>query len=224
MLFTMSGFCQSEAVPQKQFNKEHIEELRDSGDFDYIEAKPAQTSLLQRIWNYIIGLINGVFNAATGTPVGRVLLYIALFVLLLAAIIKLFNVDVKDVFYKSSDKSSLAFDLEEHIENLDIEKMLSEALAERHYRLAVRLVYLKALKALSEAHLVEWEDGKTNHEYLIELKEQSLRSEFSQLSYFFDYAWYGDFEVNEKTYQEANAHALNVLDKTRINPQISPDA
>lgn len=211
-------------MPQKQFNKERIEELRDSGDFDYVEAKPAQTSLLQRIWNYIIGLINRVFSAATGTPVGRVLLYIALFVLLLVAIIKLFNVDVKDVFYKSSDKGSLAFDLEEHIENLDIEKMLSEALAEGHYRLAVRLVYLKALKALSEAQLVEWEDGKTNHEYLIELKEQSLRSEFSQLSYFFDYAWYGDFEVNEKTYQEANAHALNVLDKTRINAQIRPDA
>ena len=200
----------------KQFDKQRIEELKQSGDFDYVEAKPANTSLLQRFLRFLNNLITRFFTAATDTALGRVLLYIALFILLMVALIKIFSLNVNDVFYGASDKGELSFEImDEDIDTLDLEALLQKALKKNDYRLAVRVVYLKALRTLNEAQLVVWESGKTNHDYLLELKSEKLKKPFSTLCYYFDYAWYGEFEVNEEAYQKAVAQASFI--KTNVH-------
>ena len=189
----------------KQFDKQRIEELKQSGDFDYVEAKPANTSLLQRFLRFLNNLITRFFTAATDTALGRVLLYIALFILLMVALIKIFSLNVNDVFYGASDKGELSFEImDEDIDTLDLEALLQKALKKNDYRLAVRVVYLKALRTL-----------KTNHDYLLELKSEKLKKPFSTLCYYFDYAWYGEFEVNEEAYQKAVAQASFI--KTNVH-------
>jgi hypothetical protein len=49
-----------------------------------------------------------------------------------------------------------------------------------------------------------WEQGKTNHEYVNELRVPELKEPFSQLSYYFDYAWYGNFDVNRDLFERVN--------------------
>lgn len=200
----------------KQFDKEKIEQLIESGDFEYVEAKPKTTSLLQRFLRFLSNLINRFFAAATGTPLGRVLLYIALFILLMVALVKIFSLNVNDVFRGSTDKRSLGFEmLDEDIEKLDLEALLKSALDKADYRLAVRVVYLKALRSLNEAQLVTWESGKTNHDYLLELRSEQFRKPFDSLCYYFDYAWYGEFDVNEDTYAKAKAQAALIQENVQ---------
>lgn len=208
----------------REYNEEKLKELIDSGDFDYVEAPVETPSFLRRMWNYFTSFINSIFQAATSTPMGKVLLYICGFFLLMVAIVKLFGINTRDVFYSSSDKgkSEMGF-LEENIHEIDFDKLLKDALEKGDYRLAIRLTYLKTLKLMSDRLLVNWEPGKTNYEYLYELRQQELREPFRNLSYHFDYAWYGDFEVNKQIYDltraqaaliEANAKSLTKRSET----------
>lgn len=192
----------------REFNESRIQELKESGDFDYVESRDEPPSLLQRIMSFINNFIRQVFMVATGTPMGRLLLYVALFILLLVAIIKIFSINIKDVLYGSSDKGKTDFEfLEENLHELDLDKLLTEALAKEDFRLAIRLEYLKALRALSEAQIIDWEQGKTNYEYLYQLETESLKQPFKDLCYYFDYAWYGDFEIEKPIYDKAKAKA-----------------
>jgi hypothetical protein len=53
---------------------------------------------------------------------------------------------------------------------------------------------------LSDKHLIHWQAGKTNHDYVEELKPGELRTGLGELSFYFDYAWYGNFAINEQTF------------------------
>jgi len=197
----------------REFDQSRIDQLKDSGDFDYVERQEETPSLLQRIMNFIQKFIGSIFQAATGTPIGRILLYVALFILLLVAIIKIFSIDIKDVFYGSADKGKTSFEyMEENIHELNFDQLLNDALASKDYRLAIRVEYLKTLKALSEVQIIDWEQGRTNYEYLYQLNDKKLKQPFKDLCYYFDYAWYGDFEVEQSIYEKAHAKAKTLAD------------
>ena len=63
------------------------------------------------------------------------------------------------------------------------------------YRLAIRLHYLKSLRLLDTLGKIIWRSGKTNHDYLLEIKDTELKEEFDNLSYIYEYSWYGQFEI-----------------------------
>lgn len=209
----------------REYDTDKLDELKESGDFDYVEEKAEVPSFLRRVWNYITGLLESIFMAATGTPVGKILVYIGIFILLLVAIIKLLGMNPRDVFYGSGDKGKSEIEFfEENIHDLDFDELLSEALSNQDYKLAIRLTYLKTLKLLSDRLLVEWEAGKTNYEYLSELRQADLRVSFRTLSYHFDYAWYGDFDVDENIYKLSTIEAEKIAANARIPVQKEEEA
>ena len=61
------------------------------------------------------------------------------------------------------------------------------------------------LKKLADQDLINWKPGKTNHEYQQELESKEIRPSFGDLSYYFEYAWYGDFPINENMFAQAKA-------------------
>ena len=195
-------------VEAREFNESRIQELKESGDFDYVEKRDEPPSMLQRVLRFIGNLIGQIFRAATSTPVGRLFLYVAMFILVLVAIIKIFSININDVFYGSADKGKTDFEfLEENIHDLDLNRLLVDALEKEDFRLAIRLEYLKALRKLSEAQIIQWEQGKTNYEYLYQLSDASLSVPFKELCYYFDYAWYGDFNIERHVYDKASVKA-----------------
>lgn len=70
-----------------------------------------------------------------------------------------------------------------------------------NYRFAVRLWYLYLLKELSEKGLIDYRQGRTNHDYVMQLQKRSFGKDFSRLTRNFEYTWYGQFALSAETYK-----------------------
>jgi Domain of unknown function (DUF4129) len=102
------------------------------------------------------------------------------------------------LFPKRAQLSQLAYEnVAENIHAIDFDASIDEAVSQRNYRLAVRLLYLKTLKRLSDADLIQYKSDKTNRRYVYELANSPLQSDFEALTRQFEFIWYGDFPVDE---------------------------
>ncbi len=183
----------------RTFSEEKLNEFKADSDFRYGRPKEGMTPW-QRFLMWIAILIQTFLHYATQTIVGQVILYTCCALLLLYVILRLLDIDARDLFTRTST-SKIDFKLaEENIHGLDFEKLIAQAADKKHYRDAVRLTFLYSLKKLSDANLIKWLPGKTNDDYLHELREHPTLAGIQELRYYFDYAWYGHFEVDNETY------------------------
>ena len=87
----------------------------------------------------------------------------------------------------------------------DLDKGIQAAIQRQDFRLAIRYLFSKSLKLLVAKELIKWQSNKTNRDYAFELKDESLRSRFVQLSDLFEYTWYGNFVVGNQVFDTINA-------------------
>ena len=96
-------------------------------------------------------------------------------------------------------------DVEKNIHLVDFEKLIKETLKSGEQRLSIRYYYLWLLKKMSDKNMIEWDIEKTNSDYLYELKEPLFKSDFEYVSYLYNYIWYGEFELDEPTFEKAKS-------------------
>lgn len=107
-------------------------------------------------------------------------------------------------FFDKSDKN-LYNENEENIENIKTEnfiELIKKYENEVNFQQSIRLYYLWLLKILSEENHIKWHIEKTNSDYIREIKNKELKSDFQQLSYLYNYVWYGKFSVNIQQYNQ----------------------
>lgn len=90
------------------------------------------------------------------------------------------------------------------IEEVDFQSLIKAALKQNDYRLAIRYRYLDILKSLSGIGLISHSQHKSNVEYVYELNDENLKSEFRHLVFVFDHVWYGDYPPDATQYNEFN--------------------
>ncbi|MDD7914045.1 hypothetical protein [Polaribacter ponticola] len=102
---------------------------------------------------------------------------------------------------KSTNKTTEKLIYEdEDIHEVDLDTLLQKAIVNKNYRLAIRYYYLTSLKGLSNKKIIEYHKDKTNSEYINEIENSELKTNFSYLSYIYSYVWYGDFPINEDNF------------------------
>lgn len=77
---------------------------------------------------------------------------------------------------------------------------LQQALKEKNYRLAVRILYLKSLQKLDSAGYINYHSDTTNWQYVSALQETTLYAPFTKLTTYFDFIWYGSYNLNEEMF------------------------
>jgi len=195
----------SSAVEIRSFDENAINEHKEDATFDYGVKPSAELSLWERFKIWLNKILQSIFYFGTEKPIGKIIIYILLAAGLIYAAYKLSTIHSSKGFYGQRN-AGLDFDLhQEDIHEMDFEKLINEAVAEKNYRLAIRLVYLFALKQLADKQLIDWQPGKTNHDYADELQASQLKPEFNELSYYFDYAWYGDFAVDQSLFEKVRS-------------------
>jgi hypothetical protein len=197
------GLNDTIAVAKTYFDDKTLHRLKNDPDYQYKQPPTLAESLWDRFWRWVGAIIRALLQGATTTGLGKILMYAIGIILLSSIIMMLLKVDAFRVFYSGADRGKISNVLfHENIHEMDFEKLLREAAQKEDFRQGTRLILLYALKLLADKNLIKWEAGKTNHDYVSELSKEPLKTGLNELSFYFDYSWYGHFEVNKEIFQK----------------------
>ncbi len=185
-------------------------------EFDYTETTQDPNSFLSQFFDWFFGLLGRWFGIDISPFWATVLEY---FVYLLFAAIAIYILirlltgeKASGVTARgTSNRNSVTIE-ETHIEQIDLNRLIKDAVDSGNYRNAVRYLYLNSLKKLSAAGKIDWDFQKTNGDYYREIKNEELRSQFQKVSYLYDYIWYGEFMIDEHAFAKAQLE-FNLLNQ-----------
>jgi hypothetical protein len=92
-------------------------------------------------------------------------------------------------------------EITEDIFAINYQKEIDKAAASGNYRFAIRLMFLRLLKNMSERNVIRYKHDSTNMDYLLQLSNSSYYNDFFRLTRNYEYSWYGQFQVREEAYK-----------------------
>jgi hypothetical protein len=192
----------SSVIDVKKFDQTELTNYSEQSAFIYDQELIVGTSMWSRFWNRFWSEVSKVLkNPVTGPAIGYLLL-IAATGGIIYGILKLGKFDFQVLARRAGDMSVGYEEDEEDIHAINFEENIQNAVDQSNYRLAVRLLYLKALKNLNDEHLIIWQPEKTNQAYVGELKNEEQQSQFAVLTRKFEYIWYGAFPLEQESFQQ----------------------
>ena len=204
------------AFVERKFDPQRLERYRNDAKYQYKRDKPEppkrkpkpreeRTVSESRPVHY-----NGPSADLSGLgPIAKAIMWVVMIGIVAFVLVQLFQVNWKGLAKKKSDKAKVIADkeipIEEDVTKMEFEDLVQKAIDAGNFRVAVRLLYLRALKQLTEQSLINWHREKTNHDYIREIKDKNLRPGFSDVTLIFEYIWYGEFPVNKDDFNLARA-------------------
>ncbi len=197
--------------------KENFKDNYAGDDFNYSINDTGGINLMQSILKKFFNWMGDLFGFDIDFIDYKTLEYIVyglLGIIVLYLLIKFLLQNPISSVFKTEDKVIEGFSyVEENIKQVDFDKLINSSLKENNYRLATRYLYLKALKSLAHKKTIEWHFEKTNTDYINEIKDLKLKGLFKRVSYIYDYVWYGEFPIDEASFNK-NKDDFNQLIKT----------
>jgi hypothetical protein len=194
----------------RHFNQAALKAYSLQPEFQYKETTTGDTSLWTRFWRWFWQWIAHLFNFGSkkaGTiwilfwKIVQIMLLLGGVAALVFFIFKSQGINVLNIFRRKSAAAPIPYsEFFEDINEINFDVEIENAVAKHNYRFAVRLLYLKSLKRLSDAGLVKWQIDKTNSNYINELTDEEQRVAFKLLTLQFEYVWYGEFLIDSQVY------------------------
>ena len=186
---------------------ENVKERYKGDSFNYESKSGEHQNLIARAIKWFLSIIENTFGFTINPAIMhiiQIIVYVLIGIVVIYLLIRfLSNERARSIFTKKGQAMG-SVDLEqEHIETVDLNLLLKNALRTKDFRLAIRYQYLLALQQLSVLEKIDWDYNKTNLDYLQELSSFSLKKAFKEVSYIYDYIWYGEQPINEEKYQKA---------------------
>ena len=102
-------------------------------------------------------------------------------------------------------RSSNIADEETEVETNDIfsinyQKEIDKAAGMSNYRLAVRLMFLRLLRDMSDKNIIQYKHDNTNFDYMVQLQSTGMYPDFFRLARNYEYSWYGQFDIDKEKY------------------------
>lgn len=90
----------------------------------------------------------------------------------------------------------------EVISKSELEQRLEDALKKEDYRECIRIYFTFILKELIHKSWVLWRQEKTNHQYVLEMRNYPGSDRFSECVRIYDLVWYGEYRINKGIFTE----------------------
>ncbi len=171
-------------------------------DFRYIDNPEYYKTFWERFLDWLNRQYQNLTEYKTYDTIGDILIYILIALAVLAIIFGFYRSEIKGLFLKSEDKDKLKIsESAEDIHSIDYDALIEEAIANRNFRYATRLNYLRTLKILSDKKIINWKIDKTNNEFIKEIKPVSVKNKFRSITFNFEFVWYGAVDIDSDTYK-----------------------
>ena len=208
------------ALPDiRQIEQETLQELYTDEEMDYQLANPDDNWWVQ-FRNWLLLQLLKLFGTPRAAGFIEIILYTIAIAAIVYVVLRLLNVDLSGLLSNGNRKAVVQEEghaPHEDIHAIDFKAALAEALRNQEWNKAIRLLYLSSLKELTDREHITWKPGKTNYQYQQELSIPQLQSSFRQLGYFFEWAWYGNFQMQEQSYREAEQHYQSLTQNLQQN-------
>lgn len=192
-----------------------LEERYTGEEFQYGLDRGEPVNLLARAIKWMLNALGELFGLELSPATLMVLeylIYILMGVLAIYLLVRIFVKEGARSLFEPGARSILDPQLSQrHIEEIDLDALVGEALGEGNFRLAVRYRFLKVLKLLSQREIIAWHFEKTNLDYLGEIAHTPLQTEFRKASYLFENIWYGQRPLDEEGYRMADRHFESLI-------------
>lgn len=184
-------------------------------NFYLYNTEPVQSpeTFWQKILFWIQQLIFDFFYLlGKGGNLVSYIFYVVVTATLIFIILKLMGVSPYSLFLRNKKiKLQNLPVFEEDINVFDFEKTINEAIKNKNYRKAVRFLYIKFLKILSENEEIEWKKEKTNKDYKTEMKNSKYSTEFLKLTETYEYVWYGEFKIKNEYFKTVFSDFIRIF-------------
>ncbi len=185
--------------------KSSVDDLKNNKNFQYDTKIKKQNNFFAKIMYRLYELFLKLFS---NKGISSSIMYLIIAAAIIFIIIKLLKTDLRSVFYLPRKRMKISHkELTDDITKMTLHKLISKAEQEQNFRLAIRYLFLKELKILKEAGLIDWKIDKTNKDYIVELKSElsknkELKKDFEEKTSIYEYTWYGNFEISEEEYEK----------------------
>jgi hypothetical protein len=200
-------------------DKGKIEEYRNDPRFNYaVKQQEAKVSWMDKLWFDITEFIDNVFSKVASSGALSFVVIVLCILLVCLLLMKLLRVDYRTVLGKKKLDTPEIDIYTENVHKMNFDALIANALKNKDYRSAVRFIYLKNLKLLSDKEIITWNAYKTNYSYQYEISNNNLRAKFLETTLIFDYVWYGEFPVEEPRFSEIYSRMndlSNMIDNER---------
>ncbi len=179
-------------------SEQKLKEYKNDSAFDYENKLKDNEDWITKISNWINQQLTNLRYSDAYSTALDVFYYTLIIFALIIIVWGLIKGDKRFLFFgKSLNNEIKITEQKEDINQLDFDELITTAIENKNYKLAVRYLFLKSLKLLSEKELIILKKDKTNKQYLAEIKDIKLASAFMYASYRFEWIWYGDFPIDE---------------------------
>jgi len=212
-------YYDSKQVEKQNISEKDLQEFYEDEDFDYSEnlddGENLWTKFMDWLGNIIVKFWEAIFGAGSAEGIVlsflRVLPYVLLGLMLFLLIKFFLRVSSRNVIFNSGIKGDIAISEEEQIiKNENISDLITNAVKQNNFRLAIRYYYLLCLQKLTENDTIDWQPDKTNTDYLNEISTSEIKSNFKHITRIYDYVWYGEFNVDALKFESLKLPFINL--------------
>jgi len=142
------------------------------------------------------------------------LFYGLLIAMVILAVFRMLDIKVNSIFQRNRYREKIHIEeISEDIHKLDMDALIMEEIKKKNYKNAIRLLYLKLLKLLSDNGIILWSVNKTNADYRHEISPTPYHIPFSRLSALYEFIWYGNFRIGEDGFNKAKTEFYTMYEK-----------
>ncbi len=219
-LISLSVFAQNDSIKYEkesvnilQFDQKKLEQFKNEKAFNY-EIKERKVTWLDRLLNWLgnrlMRLLEWLFGTRNASGIFKIIIEILPYligIIVLFLIYKLFgSIHTNSIIAKDIKAYDVPINEASLINSpQDLQALIKEALTHKDFRLAIRYKYLQILYELEQHEIIQWEEQKTNQDYENEIQDKSLKAIFKDITYLYDFVWYGNFNIDENGYAKAGA-------------------
>ncbi len=205
------------ALIEVVLDPDELDTYRDRRKFQYIEQE-RRVSWIDRalywLGDQVYRLLEWIFGAERAGVYFRTFLrYLPYLMLVILAILvyRFFSKTMRPSSRGRNNRAQGVFLTEEEalMEEADLSALGEKARNAGDFRLALRFGFLDLLRMLRQKEIISWQAQKTNQDYLSEVLNAEMYPHFRESIRWYEYTWYGGFELSETDY----THALRALER-----------